>query len=342
MLRILSLKAESIHEEKNHNSIAVDTSWRQKMDKLFSEMMEPKKSSDHDIIAIEARVEKLDKFYSNRSESSWRDRLEVMWSADQFGVWSPELSLVKEATELCFFAGVCYGAYQETAKVYRIFMDQNKYTMFQHPREAQRALQERLVLAMIQGGWRSGWRLGLLAFTFTSVTQSLVVMRNYINPLDYAIGGVVMGSVYRVHMGPKAMVGAGIAGALLGFQGGILTWCVQKFSGETVAEKWAREYDMMKESQKLKQEVIEKKDQRHDILIEESKKDTADTHTETKDYSEDNWWLRRLVIKVVDLFMSIGIMKADSNDSFRISDSSPNFNAVNNVKNEKNNDPVSK
>ena len=46
--------------------------------------------------------------------------------------------------------GLCYGSYGESAKVYRIFLEQNKYTMFQHPREAQRALQDRIVLAMIQ------------------------------------------------------------------------------------------------------------------------------------------------------------------------------------------------
>ena len=48
----------------------------------------------------------------------------------------------------------------------------------QHPREAQRALQDRVVLAMLQGGWRAGWRLGLLTLIFTSTCQSLTVVRS--------------------------------------------------------------------------------------------------------------------------------------------------------------------
>merc|ERR1719323_1028019 len=138
--------------------------------------------------------------------------LEYMWSPDEYGYLSPELEMVWQGTVLSFLAAGCYGAWQESAKIYRIFIEQNKYTMFQHPREAQRALQDRVVLAMIQGGWRMGWRFSLVSATFLSVTQSLTVIRNSINPLDYAAGGMAMGAVYRFNMGPRGMVGAGMAG----------------------------------------------------------------------------------------------------------------------------------
>merc|ERR1719228_2620789 len=119
----------------------------------------------------------------------------MMWSFDEYGVPGPELYFVKQATELSLFGGLCYGAFQESAKVQRIFLEQNKYTMFQHPREAQRAMQDRVTLAMVQGGWRAGWRMGLLGFTFSAVAQSLTAIRNYVNPLDYAVAGGVMGAV---------------------------------------------------------------------------------------------------------------------------------------------------
>ena len=78
--------------------------------------------------------------------------------------------------------------------------------MFQHPREAQRAPQDRVVLlAMMQGGWKMGWRFGLVTGVFLSVTQSLSVIRNSINPLDYAAGGLAMGAVYRFNMGPRGI-----------------------------------------------------------------------------------------------------------------------------------------
>lgn len=322
MLKFMSLKAEGgmssiASDAKQPDSVSIETSWRQKMDQIFSGRSGDKKSSDHDIPAYNARQEELASFYSDRSETTWRERLNIMWSFDEYGMFSPELSFVKQATELSLFLGGCYGAYHESAKIYRIFLEQNKYTMFQHPREAQRALQERIVLATIQGGWRSGWRMGLLSFTFTSVCQSLVVIRNYINPLDYAVGGAVMGAVYKFNMGPKGMVGAGIAGSLLGFQAGVLTWCVQKFSGETVAEKWSREYEVLKEAKELKTEKREKKDPRIEIIIDQENRVRPGSYVEVE---EDEDWFRNFTVKINRWLEDVGFMSRHSEDSFRISD----------------------
>jgi len=323
MFKFLTLKAES----KNTNSpndvqsepITIEMSWRQKMDKKLSEMFEEPKSSHQDITNYKARQETLEKFYNDRSETTWRERLDFMWATDEFGFLGPELLFVKQATEVGFFGGMVVGSYFESAKVYRIFLEQNKYTMFQHPREAQRALQERIVLAIIQGGWRSGWRMGVLAFTFTSVTQSLTVVRNYINPVDYALGGGVMGAVYKFHMGPKGMVGAGIGGAFLGFQAGILTWGLQKLSGETVAERWSREYGLVKDKKEIKLAKAENKDPRREIVIEETNRAKPSDEVIVNDGDdEDDYWVRKIVMKVTEWMELIGFTRPHSEDSFRI------------------------
>jgi len=328
MLKFISLKAEAIssigNDDRQVDSAEKETSWRQRMDQVFKPTV--KKSSDHDIPAILAREEEVATFYSDRSGATWRERLDIMWSLDEFGMPHPELAFVKQATELSLFCGVCYGAYHESAKVQRIFHEQNKYTMFQHPREAQRALQERIVLAMIQGGWRSGWRMGLLTFTFTSVSQSLVVIRNYINPLDFAVGGAAMGAVYKFNMGPKGMFGAGIAGSLLGLQAGILFWGIQKFSGETVAEKWSREFDVIQEKNQQEKEK-EKEDYRNEIIRNEEGKHDSEFNsgviTKEEDWyrnKEEDDWVRKITIKVSGWMEDIGLLNRHSEDSFRISD----------------------
>ncbi len=38
------------------------------------------------------------------------------------------------------------------------------------------------------------------------------------------------------------MLGAGVAGSLIGVQAGVLFWLLQRLSGETIEERWAREY----------------------------------------------------------------------------------------------------
>merc|ERR1712192_7959 len=195
--------------------------------------------------------------------------------------------------------------------------------MFQHPREAQRALQERIILAMAQGGWRSGWRVRGMTFSFTSVCQSLVVIRNYINPLDYAAGGAVMGAVYKFNMGPKGMLGAGFVGSMLGFQAGVLTWGLQKLTGETVAEKWEREYLTIREANDLKEGKTKKKDPRLEIIIEEENKVKPGSWVRIVEEEENDWWFRNMTVKITEFMESIGFLKKHSKDAFRISDDSP-------------------
>lgn len=318
----MSLKAEggtstNASEAKQQDSLDDELPWIRKMDKMMYEKFWGEKTTDHDVLGHTAREEELAKFYSDRTETTWKQRLNFMWSVDAYGEYSPEVHFVQQATQLSLFGGVCYGAYHESAKVQRIFLEQNKYTMFQHPREAQRAMQERIVLAMIQGGWRSGWRMGVLSLTFTSVCQSMVVIRNYINPLDYALGGAVMGAVYKVNMGPKGMVGAGVAGSLLGFQAGILTWGLQKLSGETVAEKWEREYCLIKEKNDMRKVKTEKKDPRLEIIIEEENRVKPGNWVEIEEEKDD--WFRNMTVKITELMIRMGFLRKHSEDTFRIS-----------------------
>ena len=185
MMRWVALKAEgnSLPEPAKEEQLG----WLSKMDKLFFEVQQ-KKQSHYDIPELATIKKDVAAYYEDRSGSSWRRRLEVMWTSDEYGMYrhqqktsasrlmpfkrgfnypiiqqqclyafdvflrllSPELEFVKQGTQLGVLLGLCYGSYSESAKVYRIFLEQNKYTMFQHPREAQRALQDRIVLAMIQ------------------------------------------------------------------------------------------------------------------------------------------------------------------------------------------------
>merc|ERR1719481_1865526 len=288
------------------------------LDRKWSDLHEKPKSirSQQDVINNKAKQEKLENYYNDRTDTTWRERLAFMWELDDLGMMGPELMFVKQATEITFLGGLGYGAYHESAKVYRIFLDQNKYTMFQHPREAQRALQERIVLAILQGGWRVGWRMAVLSFTFTSVVQSMTVIRNYINPFDYALGGGLMGAVYKFHMGPRGMLGAGFGGALFGFQAGVITWCVQKLSGETVAERWSREYALVKQRKMIEIAKAENKDPRREIVIEDKEKVIHDNFNINTAETED--WFRNFTVKITEFLEKVGFIRSHSHDNFRI------------------------
>ena len=292
-----------------------------KIDKwIYENSEESNKPSTYDIPGLEQKKEEKTSFYSDRSSSSWQDRLGYMWQPDEYGQYSPELQFVREGTLLSFFAGAAWGAWQESAKIHRIFLEQNKYTMFQHPREAQRALQDRIVLAMIQGGWRAGWRMGVLTFTMTSVCQSLTVIRNYINPLDFGAGGAAMGAVYRFNMGPRGMLGAGIGGGVLGLSAGIVVWAAQAISGESVAERWHREFQNMEMKKRAKEDIIANKEKRKELIEEEEmKKQKIIQPEEDTPYTlnrEDRY--RAFIMKISEWLEYLGVTGRSGADNFRL------------------------
>jgi len=306
-----------------------------RIDKRIYESSEASsEQSSYDIPDLTKEKEEKKTYYENRSNSSWRDRLGYMWRTDEYGRYSPELEFVKEGTLLSFLVGAGWGAWQETNKIHRIFLEQNKYTMFQHPREAQRALQDRIVLAMIQGGWRAGWRMGVLTFTMTSVCQSLTVIRNYVNPLDYGLGGAAMGAVYRFHMGPRGMLGAGIGGAFLGLGAGVMVWSLQTLSGETVAERWNREFLVMEETKRLKEEILANKDKRKYIVEEREREIASKTvylEEDSPNSEEKDDFVRDLVTKISSWLETAGITRRSGADNFKIMEESETERSERNV-----------
>lgn len=297
------------------------TDFASKIDKwIFETSEESSKPSTYDIPGLEQKKEEKTSYYSDRSKSSWQERLRYMWQPDEYGHHSPELQFVREGTLLSFLAGAAFGAWQESAKIHRIFLEQNKYTMFQHPREAQRALQDRIVLAMFQGGWRAGWRMGVLTFTMTSVCQSLTVIRNSINPVDYGIGGAAMGAVYRFNMGPRGMIGAGIGGGIIGLGAGIAVWTAQIISGESVAERWNREFENMQEKKRVKEEILANKEARKDLIEEEKMKQQRIIEPEEDTpYTlgqEDR--LRAVIMKISEWLQYFGLTGRSGADNFTL------------------------
>ena len=289
----------------------------QKYKEVSEENQKQKNASGYDVPSLEAEISDREQYYSDRSNSTWRQRLDYMWKPNERGYLSPELQFVWEGTFGSFLIAAMYGSYTESAKIYRIFLEQNKYTMFQHPREAQRALQDRVVLAMMQGGWRMGWRFGLVTATFLSVTQSLTVIRNSINPLDYAAGGLAMGAVYRFNMGPRGMVGAGMAGAIYGLGTGLIVSWIQLVSGESVADRWNREFISIEQKKRAKEAAAAKKAiaARKDVRDQDVEQETRKSEhrvvvpEETTPYKLDaEDYVRLAWIKLTRLLETIGIL----------------------------------
>merc|ERR1719422_2825263 len=108
-------------------------------------------------------------------------------------------------------------------------------------------------------------------------------------------------------MGPKGMIGAGTLGGVCGLTTGIIVWCAQKLSGESVEDRWRKEFFFIEEKKRV-QEESERVSTAKVVVPEENTPYTLD--------SEDR--VRLLTMKVTQWLESVGILRSSGNDNFRI------------------------
>lgn len=54
--------------------------------------------------------------------------------------------------------------------------------------------------------------------------------------LEYSVGGMISGALYRFSLGPKGMISGGFFGGVLGTFGGLLMYAVLKIGGDTMED----------------------------------------------------------------------------------------------------------
>lgn len=86
------------------------------------------------------------------------------------------------------------------------------------------------------------------------------------------------------------MIGGGFLGGVLGLPAGICFWLAQYLTGETVEERWKREFLHSRNIIAAKGEEAAAKDLRREIIDEKK--------VEWKESDEDNTWLRRTIIEL--------------------------------------------
>ncbi|XP_057369833.1 RPII140-upstream gene protein-like [Daphnia carinata] len=170
-----------------------------------------------------------------RNETGW-DRLKSIFETDEFNSISPELDNVLSAGAAGLIAGMFLGGIPASKIEYDDFINRNKASTFENHFEAKSKLQFSVTKSMAQGGWRVGWRLALFTGAFTFFTTAVSTYRNKSSVFEYSAGGLLAGAMYKLPMGPKAMISGGFAGAAMGTVAGVLTVGIMKLSGTTAED----------------------------------------------------------------------------------------------------------
>nr|SVE90836.1 EOG090X0FS6 [Daphnia sinensis] len=228
-----------------------------------------------------------------QNETGW-DRLKAIFETDEFNSISPELDNVLSAGAAGLFAGMFIGGIPASKIEYDDFISRNKAATFENHFEAKKKLQYSVTKAMAQGGWRVGWRLALFTGAFTFFTTAVSTYRNKSSVFEYSAGGLLAGSMYKLPMGPKAMISGGLAGAALGTVAGVLTVGAMKLSGTTAEDlrywkkgwKEAANREVMAENPQRK-EALGKLGIAHDLELA-MKASLQNTNKEIHENDEDS------------------------------------------------------
>ncbi|XP_071443639.1 complex I assembly factor TIMMDC1, mitochondrial [Hetaerina americana] len=172
---------------------------------------------------------------NNKKKTGW-ERVRAIFELDEFDNLSMELTTVLQGSTLGAFIGACYGGWNRSQVAYLDFVTKNQASQFRSHFDAKKKLQDQVTIGMAKGGFRWGWRLGYFTGTYLLVSNVVSAYRGEVGILEYVIGGVVTGGLYKCNMGLRGIaVGSGLGGVLGGIAG-LCTYSLIKVTGYSMEE----------------------------------------------------------------------------------------------------------
>ncbi|XP_076051736.1 RPII140-upstream gene protein [Oratosquilla oratoria] len=202
-----------------------------------------------------------------KHETGW-DRVCQMFTRNEYGELSPELSMVAEGTFMGLLTGTVIGGTIHSKQSYISFMERNQATAFQNHFEAKKMLQDKVTLGFARGAWIWGWRLSLFTGCFFLVTTTTSVYRGKSSIFEYMLGGGTAGALYKFKSGPRATLVGGIVGVILGTVAGSASLAVMYLTGTTMEDLRYWQYDWKKQHKEEEVQALRKlREQEADTLV---------------------------------------------------------------------------
>ncbi|XP_073972847.1 RPII140-upstream gene protein [Rhodnius prolixus] len=193
--------------------------------------------------------------------NSW-DRVRKIFTVDEFGTISPELSTICQSTFFTVFVGACYGGFVQSREAYLQFIERNQASQFVDHYEAKKKLQDHVTKSFARGALRWSWRLAMFGGLYVTFVTVLTAYRGRPSVLDYTVGGMLSGSIYQMKTGLRGVVVGGTLGAIIGLFAGSLTLTVLRFTGSSMDEVHEFRYELAQKRLRNLAEAVEKRDYR--------------------------------------------------------------------------------
>lgn len=164
------------------------------------------------------------------------DRLKDMFKTDIYGSPGPEWTLIIHGTYGGVVAGVILGAMLGGNRAKENYLARNQATKYHTELHAKRALQDRITLGVFSYASRFGLKMGAFSFLFIFNTTLLSVYRGRTSVVDFIAAGSLTGVLWRITMGPRAVLVSGILGSVLGLFAGCVSSVAFYLSGTSMEE----------------------------------------------------------------------------------------------------------
>lgn len=166
-----------------------------------------------------------------------RDRLNAMFSKSGKNTAHPELAMVVTSMTQCGIMMSLVGWYIGGKMGKERFLEKSKHRKFDTKFMAIRGMNDAMFIGAIKHATKWGLKTATFVGIFMVVSQSIAVYRNKSSVLEYVAGGAVTGSLFRLNMGLKGVVGGGSVGGTLGLLGGIIVYGLLYMSGEMAEQR---------------------------------------------------------------------------------------------------------
>ncbi|KAK9505734.1 hypothetical protein O3M35_009722 [Rhynocoris fuscipes] len=188
------------------------------------------------------------------------DKIYEVFTVDEYGSISPELSTIYQTTFFTAFVGACYGGFMQSRQAYLQFIERNQATSFVDHYEAKKKLQDHVTVNFAKGALRLSWRLALFSGLYVTFVTLASAYRGEPKLIDYVAGGLVSGGLYQVNMGLRGVIVGGTLGTMIGLLAGSLTLAILKFTGASLDEVHQFRYDLYNSRGRHLDEAVSKRE----------------------------------------------------------------------------------
>uniref|UniRef100_A0A6M2DJX7 Complex I assembly factor TIMMDC1, mitochondrial n=1 Tax=Xenopsylla cheopis TaxID=163159 RepID=A0A6M2DJX7_XENCH len=236
--------------------------------------------TDYDILPDTKSAAELIK--QKQENETPMDRLYKMFTIDEFGILSPELTSIIHATSAAGVTGALYGGYMRSKVAYEDFLSNNQATSFPNVNEAKRQLSTQVSLGFAKGAYMWGWRLALFTFSYVGIVTVFSVYQDKSTIWEYLAAGSVTGALYKLKLGPKGMIVGGGVGLVLGAIAGTISLTLLYLTGSTMQEMRQLTYQLEETRHKAIREM-KGGSKIEDILMDEHQKMLQETEQKDKE-----------------------------------------------------------